>query len=515
MQAYQILARKYRPQTFDEVVGQRTVVQTLRNALDSGRLAQAYIFSGMRGVGKTTVARILAKALNCVHGPTSNPCNVCPSCVAIREDRSVDVLEIDGASNRKVEEIGPIRDTAQVKPLQSRFKVIIIDEVHMLSTTAFNALLKTLEEPPASTVFIFATTEFHKVPATIVSRCQHFEFRRLSPKDIQDHLLFIAEKEKIALSRFGAQLIAEAADGSLRDAESLLDKAVAFGGPEVKEEQLKEILGLVPRETLYEASQIILEGKTEKVFTFIHKILTQGYDLRLFYEQVVQHFRNLLLIKTLQTDTELLSQTPEELRYLEREAEKASAIDLLRYLQTLLQAEAGLKYTSHPQIYLETLFIKLSHLPHLVSLKEIFSSLEEGKVRTFLETSSFSPVESSLSTTKVNVKAESTTRPPLETKPGLAEEVVLAESTVGKTPGYGEIKAPTTFLGAEEKQDKKEDGEETRSGFPEKGRPRTKLDLTEKEAVLSNPTIQTFMSLFQARVVSIDSIPKPENTEEV
>jgi len=435
--------------------------------------------------------------------------------VAIREDRSVDVLEIDGASNRKVEEIGPIRDTAQVKPLQSRFKVIIIDEVHMLSTTAFNALLKTLEEPPESTVFIFATTEFHKVPPTIVSRCQHFEFRRLSPKDILEHLLFIAEKERIALSRFGAQLIAEAADGSLRDAESLLDKAVAFGGPEVNEEQLKEILGLVPRGTLFEASEIILEGKTEKVFTFIHKILTQGYDLRLFYEQVVKHFRNLLLIKTLQADAELLSQTPEELRCLEREAEKASAIDLLRYLQTLLQAEVGLKYTSHPQIYLETLFIKLSHLPHLVSLKEIFSSLEEGKGRAFLEASGLSPLESSLTETKVNINVETASRPVIERQLEKAEKTISGEWAAKKELGSGELKAKTNFPAADEREDKKKDGEDARARFREIGRPRTKLDLAEKEAVLSNPTIQTFMSLFEARVVSIDSIPKSENTEEV
>ena len=218
--SYVILARKYRPKTFEEVVGQKPIVQTLQNAIKAGRIGQAYIFAGMRGTGKTTVARILAKALNCQHGPTPTPCNVCEFCTEINEDSSVDVLEIDGASSRSVEDVGPIRDTAKYKPIHSRYKIIYIDEVHMLTTHAFNALLKTLEEPPERTVFIFATTEFHKVPSTITSRCQHFDFKKISQKEIINHLLAITRKENFTISSTGLSLIAQAAEGSLRDAQS-------------------------------------------------------------------------------------------------------------------------------------------------------------------------------------------------------------------------------------------------------------------------------------------------------
>ncbi|RLE00561.1 MAG: DNA polymerase III subunit gamma/tau, partial [Candidatus Aminicenantes bacterium] len=240
---YRILALKYRPQTFEEVVGQKHVVQTLVNALRKGKIGQAYLFSGMRGVGKTTVARILAKALNCVHGPTPHPCNKCEFCRAIMNDRAIDVLEIDGAASRKVEEARELREGLKYSPLHSRYKVVIIDEVHMLTPEAFATLLKILEEPPPKTVFIFATTEAHKVPKTIISRCQHFEFNRISQKDIVHHLEYIAQKENLSVSREGLYLIAEAAEGSLRDAESILDKAAAFSGDNISDEDIKILLG--------------------------------------------------------------------------------------------------------------------------------------------------------------------------------------------------------------------------------------------------------------------------------
>ncbi|MEW5902264.1 MAG: DNA polymerase III subunit gamma/tau, partial [Acidobacteriota bacterium] len=267
--SYQIYARKYRPQNFEEMIGQKALVQTLQNAIKTNRVAQAYIFSGMRGVGKTTAARILAKALNCQYGPTPTPCNKCEFCVEIRDDRSIDVLEIDGASSRKIEDIGPIRDTAKYRPIRSRYKVIIIDEVHMLSETAFNALLKTLEEPPERIVFIFATTEFHKVPPTIISRCQHFEFRKISQKEIINHLLDITQKEKLTISPHGLSLIAEAAEGSLRDAQSLLDQAVAFSGEAIQDEDLNEILGSISKELLFGCSSTIFEQNPARVFSLV------------------------------------------------------------------------------------------------------------------------------------------------------------------------------------------------------------------------------------------------------
>jgi len=376
---YLIFARKYRPKTFDEMIGQKAVVQTLKNAIKNNRVAQAYIFSGMRGVGKTTAARILAKALNCQQGPTPTPCNKCEFCKAINEDRSVDVLEIDGASNRGIDEVRSLREGVRYKPLYSRNKIIIIDEVHMLTREAFNALLKTLEEPPKHTVFIFATTEFHKVPATIVSRCQQFEFKKISQKDIINHLLDITQKEKITISSYGVNLIAGAADGSLRDAQSLLDQAVAFCGEVINEEDLKEILGTISREILFEFSSIIMEEKPDKVFSLVEKLIEKGYDLRFFYRELIQHFRNLLVVKSIEKPVDLIPLNEEEIDNLLKEADKASSEDILRYLSVLQQAEQGLKFSSHPRIYLEVLLVKLCHFKRLVPLKNIIQELEDLK----------------------------------------------------------------------------------------------------------------------------------------
>ena len=374
--SYLIYARKYRPQTFEEMVGQKSVVQTLQNAIKNNRVAQAYIFSGMRGVGKTTVARILAKALNCQYGPTPTPCNKCEFCVAVNQDRSVDVLEIDGASSRTVEDISPIRDTAKYNPIASRYKVIIIDEVHMLSAHAFNALLKTLEEPPERTIFIFATTEFHKVPATIVSRCQHFEFKKISQKEAVNHLLGIAQREKITISPYALNLIAEAADGSLRDAQSLLDQAVAFSGEIINDDDLKEILGVISKDILFECSSLILEQRPAEVFALVEKIIEKGHDLRFFYKELVQHFRNLLLARSVQELKDLLPLNAEEISQLKAEAAKASAEEILRYLVALQQAEPGLRYSSHPQIYLETVLVKLCHFKKIVPIQDLIQEIE-------------------------------------------------------------------------------------------------------------------------------------------
>ncbi len=376
---YLIYARKYRPKTFDEMIGQKAVVQTLKNAIKNNRVAQAYIFSGMRGVGKTTAARIFAKALNCQHGPTPTPCNKCEFCKSVDEDRSVDVLEIDGASNRGIEEVRSLREGVKYKPIHSRNKIIIIDEVHMLTREAFNALLKTLEEPPAHTVFIFATTEFHKVPATIISRCQHFEFKKISQRDIVNHLLDITQKEQIEISPAGLNLIAEAADGSLRDAQSLLDQAVAFSGEVINDEDLKEILGTISREILFEFSSMILEEKADSAFPLVDKLVERGFDLRYFYKELIQHFRNLLLVKSIEGPQELIPLSEEEIDNLKKEAQKASGEEILRYLSVLQQGEQGLKYSSHPRIYLEVLLVKLCHFKKLTPVADIIKELENLK----------------------------------------------------------------------------------------------------------------------------------------
>ena len=362
--------------TFEEMIGQKHVVQTLMNAVKNDRVAQAYIFSGMRGVGKTTTARILAKALNCQHGPIPEPCNKCEFCKEINEDRSVDVLEIDGASNRGIDEVRSLREGVKYKPIHSRFKVIIIDEVHMLTREAFNALLKTLEEPPPHTIFIFATTEFHKVPATIVSRCQHFEFKKISQKDIINHLLDITKKENITVSAYGLNLIAEAADGSLRDAQSLLDQSVSYSGENISDEDLKEILGAISREVLFGFSSAILNEEPDLIFPLVESVIEKGYDLRFFYKEFIQHFRNLLLVKSVKNPKELLALSEEDLEALAKEAEKSSADDFLRYLIALQQGEQGLKFSSHPRIYLEALLVKLCHFKKIIPLEDIIQDIE-------------------------------------------------------------------------------------------------------------------------------------------
>jgi DNA polymerase III subunit gamma/tau len=380
--SYLIFARKYRPQTFEEMIGQKSVVQTLQNAIRTNRVTQAYLFSGMRGTGKTTAARVLAKALNCAQGPTPTPCNKCDFCVSINEDRAIDVLEIDGASSGGIEQIRALRDSLKYKPIYCRNKIIIIDEVHQVTGPAFNALLKTLEEPPANTVFIFATTEFHKVPATILSRCQHFEFKKISNKEIINHLMDIAKKENITISPSGLSLIADASEGSLRDAQSLLDQALAFSGEVISDEDLKEILGAINRDLIFEGSSAIIEEKADAAFALVAKLVEGGQDLRSFYKELIEHFRNLLLASSVDKPEDLLFMNAEELERLKREARKADSEDFLRYLTALQQAEPGLKFSSHPRIFLEALLVKLSRYRKLVPLTDLLKELESVRGET-------------------------------------------------------------------------------------------------------------------------------------
>ncbi|NOY59306.1 MAG: DNA polymerase III subunit gamma/tau, partial [Calditrichaeota bacterium] len=252
--SYVVLARKYRPMFFKDVVGQQHVTKTLQNAIEQNRIANAYLFSGPRGVGKTTVARLLAKALNCEHGPTIKPCNECSSCIEINESRSLDVFEIDGASNRGIDEIRNLRESLRYSPNPGKHRIYIIDEVHMLTNEAFNALLKTLEEPPTNVLFIFATTEAHKVPTTILSRCQRFDFKRMSNKSIADQLRELAAKEKIEIDEESLRLIANKADGSMRDGESILDQVIAFAGTKIDSAQVADLLGIIDQELFFQVS---------------------------------------------------------------------------------------------------------------------------------------------------------------------------------------------------------------------------------------------------------------------
>jgi len=377
--SYLVYARKYRPASFDQVIGQKAVVQTLKNAIKNNRLAHGFIFSGMRGVGKTTVARLLAKSLNCAQGPTQEPCQECESCVNIQQGRSVDVMEIDGASNTSVDDVRELQEGIQYKPLHSRYKVIIIDEFHMLSKSAFNALLKTLEEPPEDTFFVLATTELHKVPATIVSRCQTFEFKKISFKEISSHLEEITKKEGISISNYGIRLISEKAEGSLRDALSLLDQSVSYSGNNVKDEDLKEILGTISKVLLFEFSEVLLNGKDNAVFDLVENVMSKGYDLRFFHSELIKHFRNLLIISSLEDTRDLLTLDETETKRIKKIVEKVSPDDILRSLNALQNGEQGLRYSSHPRIYFEILMVKICQFKKIVPIQDIIEEIKSLK----------------------------------------------------------------------------------------------------------------------------------------
>jgi DNA polymerase-3 subunit gamma/tau len=374
---YLVLARKWRPKTFDEVVGQPTVTRTLRNALASGRIGHAFLLSGARGVGKTTTARILAKALNCVKGPTADPCGECDSCKEITAGTSLDVQEIDGATNNSVDQVRELRESARYNPARDRFRIWIIDEVHMLSTGAFNALLKTLEEPPPRVKFIFATTEYHKLPDTILSRCQQYDFRMIPARDIQAHLRAVAQGEKIKVSDEALARIARAAEGSARDALSLFDQVLSFSGEEVRDEDISALLGLIDRELLLAASRSVAAGDALGLLELVERLSDYGADHRNFARELILHFREILLLKTAPDASALLAPlVPEERERLRPLAEAYSEEDLLRILEVLTQLETDLRWAQDPRVTLELALLKMVQMRRLVPFAELVERVE-------------------------------------------------------------------------------------------------------------------------------------------
>jgi len=375
--SYLVLARKWRPQTFDEVVGQEAITRTLKNAISMGRVPHALLFTGPRGVGKTTLARIVAKALNCEKGPTPTPCGECSSCRQITQGTSLDVLEIDGASNTGVDDVRQLRESVQYRPSQSRYKVYIIDEVHMLSRGAFNALLKTLEEPPEHCYFIFATTEPHKVPQTIQSRCQRFDFRRIPPQIISERLKKIAEEEGITISEQGLKLIARQAEGSLRDAISLLDQAVSFAGKEIQEDKLFELLACVNRQYLFDLSGALVKAEPKTALEILEQVYRAGYDLKQFLKEFIDHFRDLLVVKFVSEPGELVELSEPEIDQLRKQANMASEEQLNLIFEFLLQAEEKLARTEYPKVVLEYAFVKCASIKPMLGIEELISRLDE------------------------------------------------------------------------------------------------------------------------------------------
>ncbi len=373
--SYQVIARKYRPQTFDDVVGQHLVTDTLKNAIQTDRVAHGYIFSGARGVGKTTTARILAKALNCSAGPTVTPDGICPSCVEIAAGNSVDVQEIDAASNRGIDEIRELRESVRYLPARDRYKIFIIDEAHMLTTEAFNALLKTLEEPPPRSLFILATTEGHKLPPTIQSRCQHFAFRLLDYTEIYDRLRCVAEEEKIAAEEGALSALAQAAEGSLRDALSLLDQVIAACGERLDEKRVRQVLGAAPTELLAGIVRAIDAADARGVLERVGQLATEGYELAHFCGELTRFGRDLMIARSCGAESPLLQVPDDQRRQLGELAGLFSEEDLSRFFNILLRTESEMRYSLVPRFHLELALMKLVHARRLSSIESLLGGL--------------------------------------------------------------------------------------------------------------------------------------------
>jgi DNA polymerase-3 subunit gamma/tau len=374
--SYLVLARKYRPQTFSEVVKQEHVSLTLSHAIVSNRVAHAILLSGPRGTGKTTVARILAKAMNCVQGPTDTPCNVCQSCMEITASNAVDVFEIDGASNNGVDHIRDLRDNIKYMPAHSLFKIYIIDEVHMLSVAAFNALLKTLEEPPAHVIFIFATTEPNKIPATILSRCQRHDFRRIATEALKAHMEFICQKEEVSITSESLYLIANEAGGSMRDALSILDQVMAAGKAAIPDDLVLTALGAVDRKQVFALGSAILQGNIQELLVLIDTLFERGADFKKLYADLIDHFRNLMVVKAAKDFRKLVNLPAHELNTIREQAASYPA-PYVHQIFTLLFREAFvIKNATHPRLALEMVVFKLIDIKPVLPIEELVNQLE-------------------------------------------------------------------------------------------------------------------------------------------
>ena len=375
--AYQVIARKYRPQRFADVVGQEHVTQTLANAIEQKRIAHAYLFCGPRGTGKTTIARIFAKCLNCAGGPKVDFDEKDPRCIEITEGRSLDVLEIDGASNNGVEQVRELRETCKYAPANSQFKIYIIDEVHMLSTAAFNALLKTLEEPPAHVKFMFATTDPEKVLPTILSRCQRFDLRRIPAALITKHLAHIAKLEKVKIDEAALHAIARGADGGMRDAESTLDQLISFCGDKIEEADVLSMFGLAAQSQILGLSQAVLAGEIQTALSRLNELAQNGKDLGRLLADLLNHFRNLLIFQVSRGDLNLLEVSEAEVAALKEQSGLANTGSLTRILEVLTDAELRLRDTASRKILLEVALLKAIEARNAISLDSVLKQLNQ------------------------------------------------------------------------------------------------------------------------------------------
>jgi DNA polymerase-3 subunit gamma/tau len=427
--SYVVFARKYRPMFFEDVVGQQHVTQTLQNAIQQNRIANAYLFSGPRGVGKTTVARILAKALNCEKGPTITPCNACSFCREINESRSFDVLEIDGASNRGIDEVRNLREGLKYSPNPGKHRIYIIDEVHMLTNEAFNALLKTLEEPPAKVLFIFATTEAHKVPATILSRCQRFDFKRLSDRLINEQLKKLCETEQIEIDEESLRLVAMKAEGGMRDAESILDQIIAFGGLQVKSEDVINLLGIINQNLFFELTDLIKAGDVTGGIRLAQNILIEGYDFSEFLIGLAEHFRNFIIVKTTGSAEEINVSEEQRDRYV-KDSGNFEVEDLLRLIKLASDTENLIRRSTNARLHLEVALVKMIKLSTSVPLSELLKQVNEIKKKPDQPQPALTSIpQTDISLSLTNVPSQSTNQTELSQSAILEEQPQEHEAT--------------------------------------------------------------------------------------
>lgn len=369
--AYEVLARKWRPKQFEDVVGQEHVTRTLQNAIESDRVAHAYLFIGSRGIGKTSLSRIFAKALNCEKGPTAHPCDTCDMCREIAAGSSLDVVEIDGASNNGVDQIRDLRDQVQFAPTRGKYRIFIIDEVHMLSAAAFNALLKTLEEPPPHVKFIFATTEGDKVLPTIISRCQRFDLRRIQTGEIVRRLRYICNAEQITIDDDALLAIARGAEGGLRDALSALDQLISFKGTELTEEDVLAVFGLISRKALEDLAQAVLTGSIPKILELVAHFDNSGKDMRRFVSELMGHFRNLLVYQQVGSEMARSDATDEQIAALAEQARLADAGRVIQIAELLSEVESKLRYSLSVRTLVEMTLIRCARVAKAVSIDEL------------------------------------------------------------------------------------------------------------------------------------------------
>ncbi|MBR58867.1 MAG: DNA polymerase III subunit gamma/tau, partial [Myxococcales bacterium] len=398
--SYLVLARKHRPTLFEEVVGQDHVTTTLKNAIRNERVAHGYLFTGARGVGKTTAARILARAMNCETGPTDTPCGSCDSCTEISAGNSLDVSEVDGASNRGIDQIRELRETVQYRPARDRCKIYIIDEVHMLTQEAFNALLKTLEEPPDHVHFIFATTEPHKIPVTILSRCQRFDFKRLPQDELVTHLADILGREKIEAENAALQMLAREAEGSVRDGLSLLDRVIAYGGESIRVDTVRDALGVADRTAVVELSEAIVQGNAKAALASIHHVAEHGLDLQHHARQLTHLLRDLLVLRV--SDGQPMGRTGDEVDRLRAIANQTSSDALQWMVHRAISRVEEIAKSNEPRIVFELLVVELSRVSTLVGIDELVRRLEALSKGHVPQAGSAPPVQGTGSTSTSN-----------------------------------------------------------------------------------------------------------------